>query len=146
MRTIVAAALLCCATASLAGPQRLVPEGWQEVPPPREGAERVFVSPNGQAHLRLGHAVARPGERQREMDRLTYHEGETITYQRRGGSWLAVSGYRDGEIFYRKSNLACRGTRWHTIELQYPRYAKERLDRIVTEIARRMGSHGSDCV
>ena len=72
------------------------------------------------------------------MDRLTYHEGETITYQRRGGSWLAVSGYRDGEIFYRKSNLACRGTRWHTIELQYPRYAKERLDRIVTEIARRM--------
>ena len=25
-----------------------------------------------------------------------YHEGETITYQRRGGSWMAVSGYREG--------------------------------------------------
>jgi hypothetical protein len=25
-----------------------------------------------------------------------------VTYQRRGGSWAAVSGYRDGRIFYRK--------------------------------------------
>ena len=53
-----------------------------------------------------------------------YH-GETITYQRRVGSWLAVSGYREGESFYWKSNLACRGTRWHTIDLQYPRDAKK---------------------
>ena len=85
------------------------------------------------------------GNKYRDLDRLMYREGETITYQRRGRSWLAVSGYRDGEIFYRKSNLACRGTRWHTIELQYPREAKERLDRIVTAIARNMGSYGSDC-
>jgi hypothetical protein len=79
------------------------------------------------------------------MDRLMYREGERITYQRRGGSWLAVSGYRNGDIFYRKSNLACRGTRWHIIELEYPREAKVPLDPIVTEIARRMGGHGTEC-
>ena len=83
--------------------------------------------------------------RGRDMDRLLYREGERITYQRRGGSWLAVSGYRNGDIFYRKSNLACRGTRWHIIELEYPREAKVPLDPIVTEIARRMGGHGTEC-
>ena len=82
MRTPVFAAawLLGFVSASLAAPQKLVPELWHEVPQSREGAARVFVSPNGQARLRLEHAKARPGQRQEEMDRLMYHEGETITY------------------------------------------------------------------
>jgi hypothetical protein len=114
-------------------PRSLVPEGWREVATSRsEGGERVFISPDEEARLRLGHIIARRGNRRRDLDRLTYREGETITYRRRDGSWLAVSGYRDGEIFYRKCNLARLGTRWHTIELQYPREAKARLDRIVT--------------
>ena len=132
-------------SASLHALPRLVPEGWHEVPTLREGAARVFASPNGNARLRVGHVPARLGRREEDIDRLMYHEGETITYQRRGGSWLAVSGYRNGEIFYRKSNLACRGTRWHTIDMQYPREAKKPLDPIVTGIARRMGDFGSDC-
>src|SRR5690242_18781358 len=123
---IFAAWFLSGASISLSAPQSLVPEGWREVPASREGASRVFVSPNGKARLRLGHVAAYPGQRERDIDRLTYQRDETITYKRRGGSWLAVSGYRDGEIFYRKSNLACQGTRWNTIELQYPRAAKER--------------------
>lgn len=128
-----------------AAPLPLVPESWHEITPSdAEGRARVFVSPDEEARLRIGHMTA-TGNKYRDLDRLMYREGETITYQRRGRSWLAVSGYRDGEIFYRKSNLACRGTRWHTIELQYPREAKERLDRIVTAIARNMGSYGSDC-
>ena len=128
-----------------AAPLPLVPESWHEIiPSDAEGRARVFVSPDEEARLRIGHMTA-TGNKYRDLDWLMYREGETITYQRRGRSWLAVSGYRDGEIFYRKSNLACRGTRWHTIELQYPREAKERLDRIVTAIARNMGSYGSDC-
>jgi len=95
--------------------------------------------------LLLGHVAARPTQRQRDIDRLMYRDGETITYRRRGDSWLAVSGYRNGDIFYRKSNLACGGSRWNTIDLQYPRDAKRPLDAIVTEIARRMGDYGSEC-
>jgi len=130
----------------LAGPRSLVPEGWQEVAPSHaESGERVFVSPDGKARLRLGHVVARQGQFRRDVDRLTYREGETITYQRRGGSWLAVSGYREGEVFYRKSNLACRGTRWHTIDVQYPRESKRRLDPVVTAIAHDMSAYASDC-
>lgn len=121
-----------------------MPEGWREVAASgSERGERVFVSPDGGARLRMGHVVA--GDTRRDINRLTVRDGETITYQRRGRSWLAVSGYRGGEIFYRKSNLACRGTRWHTIELQYPRDMKARLDPVVTAIARGMTAYGSEC-
>ena len=144
---LITAVLVLGPSGSLpAEPRSLVPEGWQEVTPSQaEGGERIFVSPDGKARLRLGHVIARRGQFGREADRLTYRDGETITYQRRGGSWLAVSGYREGEIFYRKSNLACRGTRWHTIELQYPRELKRRLDPVVTAIAHDMSAYASDC-
>ena len=142
---VVAALLSLTLANATAAPRPLVPEGWREVPASGEGGERVFVSPNGVARLTLGHVPAHRGNQERDMDRLMYREGERITYQRRGGSWLAVSGYRNGEIFYRKSNLACRGTRWHTIELEYPGDAKEPLDPIVTAIARRMGAYGAEC-
>jgi hypothetical protein len=145
--SVATAILILGSSGSLfAEPRSLVPAGWREVTPSRtEGRERVFVSPDGKARLRLGHIVARRGQSGRDIDRLSYRDGETITYQRRGGSWLAVSGYREGEIFYRKSNLACRGTRWHTIELQYPRELKRRLDPVVTKLAHDMGAYASDC-
>ena len=138
--------LMLGAAESLAAPRSLVPDGWREVHAPGSGnTARTFVSPDGAARLRLGHVEARRENLRRDMDALTYRDGETVTYERRGGSWLAVSGYREGEIFYRKSNLACRGTRWHTIELRYPREAKKRLDPLVTSIARNMGAYASDC-
>jgi hypothetical protein len=131
---------------AIAEPPSLIPDGWREIATSDSGSKaRTFVSPDGAARLRLGYVSARRESLRRDMDALTYRDGETITYERRGGSWLAVSGYREGEIFYRKSNLACRGTRWHTVELRYPREAKQRLDRVVTTIARNMGAYGSEC-
>jgi hypothetical protein len=123
-----------------------VPEGWREVDASSSGDEaRTFVSPDGAARLRLGHVEARRENLRRDMNALTYRDGETVTYERRGGSWLVVSGYREGEIFYRKSNLACRDTRWHTIDLRYPREARKRLDSVVTSIAKNMSAYASDC-
>jgi hypothetical protein len=144
--SFVATLLALGASAAVAAPPSLVPDGWHEADASRgEGGERVFVSPDGRARLRVGHVDARSGAVERDIDRLTRREGETITYQRRGGSWIAVSGYREGEIFYRKSNLACRGTRWHTIEFRYPRELKRRLDPVVTAVARDMGAYATDC-
>jgi hypothetical protein len=148
MRAILATTIIVMLGAAepMASPRSLVPEGWREVDAPGSGNKaRTFVSPDGAARLRLGHVEARRENLRRDMDALTYRDGEIVTYERRGGSWLAVSGYREGEIFYRKSNLACRGTRWHTIELRYPREAKKRLDPVVTSIARHMSAYGSDC-
>src|SRR5688572_14092053 len=92
----------------------MVPEGWAEVPTPRTPGRR-FVSPDGDSWL-----VARVGRAnrsvQKAMDAIAYRDGEHITYQRRGRSWIAVSGFKGGRIFYRKSNLACDGVEWHHIE------------------------------
>jgi hypothetical protein len=64
---------------------------------------------------------------------------------RRAPNWVAVSGYREGKIFYRKSNLACDGTRWNQVELVYPKENKRSMDRPVTRIAHGMTEYGGDC-
>ena len=81
----------------------------------------------------------------KQMDEIAYQAGERITYQRRGASWIAVSGYRGDQIFYRKSNLACGGRNWHHIELLYPREQKRPMDQTVTFIAHAMTKYGNDC-
>lgn len=79
------------------------------------------------------------------MDAIAYKEGERITYSRRARNWIAVSGFRGNRIFYRKSNLACGGTRWHTVELEYARTDKRKMDSLVTHIAHGMNHYGDDC-
>jgi hypothetical protein len=90
-------------------------------------------------------SVARRDRLSADMDELAHRDGERITYHRRGPTWLAVSGYRGDDIFYRKSNLACGGTRWNTIEFRYPASAKRQMDDAVTRIAHGMTTYGDQC-
>jgi hypothetical protein len=105
----------------------LVPPGWNLVSGKDERGRR-FMSSDGQSWMT---ATSSPADRQAldlDMDHIARRPGENITYQRRGRTWIAVSGYRGGDIFYRKSNLACGGRRWHHIEFQYPISEKRRPD------------------
>jgi hypothetical protein len=139
--------LIALATVSAAEAQRvrLVPHGWsQELADPQTRTRR-FVSPDGRSLLVTRQTMANRAALNRDMDTIAYRADENITYQRRGTSWIAVSGYRNGRIFYRKSNLACGGTRWHHIELEYPRREKLQMDATVTRIARGMTTYGEDC-
>jgi len=106
---------------------------------------RRFVSPDGASSLVTRQTRARYTDLNRDMEEIASGEGERVTYHRRGPSWIAVSGYRGGQIFYRKSNLACGGTRWHHVELLYPREQKLRMDSTVTYIARGMTRYHDDC-
>jgi hypothetical protein len=74
-----------------------------------------------------------------------YRDGEQITYQRRGLTWIAVSGYWSDHIFYRKTNLACGGTVWHHIEFGYPRRDKKIMDAAVARMAHGMTDYSNDC-
>jgi hypothetical protein len=76
---------------------------------------------------------------------MSFQDGEQIAYLRRAPNWIAVSGYRKGMIFYRKSNLACGGTRWNQIELVYPPESKPAMDQPVTRLARGMAGYEGDC-
>jgi serine/threonine-protein kinase len=146
IRNIVMAALLVAlgSQAAAQGRPELVPPGWSELERNGQWPGRRFLSPDRSAWLGV---YASPPARspQAFMDAMAYRPGEQITYQRRTRGWIAVSGYKGDRIFYRKSNLACHGTRWHTVELEYPRTDKRKMDALVTHIAHGMNRYGDDC-
>lgn len=120
-----------------------LPPGWTEVYADPATRTRRFQSAGGEVTLTARQTVA--GNRAADMDAVAFRAGETITYQKRARSWIAVSGYRGDDIFYRKSNLACGGTRWNNVEFIYPRAAKERLDAMVTSVAKGMTRESNAC-
>ena len=132
-------------TIGLAKPRpSLVPPGWTEVYKDAATRTRRFKSPDGAVTL-TAHQIAAHRDRSADLDEIAFRPGERITYQRRGRSWIAVSGFRGDDIFYRKSNLACGGTRWNNIEFIYPRADKKRLDATVTAVASGMTLYSGDC-
>jgi len=140
--------ILCCALSLPAQAKerpRLIPPGWTQTVADAETRTRKFVSPDGQASLTARQVNADAGAANRGLDRIAYRDDEQVTYHRRAPSWIAVSGYRGGQIFYRKINLACRGTRWNFVELEYPREMKRPMDATVTHIARGMTRYYDDC-
>lgn len=136
-----------CVLPSLAQAQRpnLVPPGWTQDFVDPQARVRRFISPDGLSWFIARQTPADRNALARDMDEVAYRGGEEITYLRRGRSWIAVSGYAGDRIFYRKSNLACSGTRWHHIELFYPRERKRAMDATVTHIARAMTAYADDC-
>jgi hypothetical protein len=115
---ILFAFVLLLPTLSAASAQRrpnLVPQGWTQETADPQTKTRRFVSPDGRSWLMTKQSAANRSSLSRDMDELAHRDGEQVTYHRRGTSWIAVSGYRNNQIFYRKSNLACGGTRAGTI-------------------------------
>ena len=138
-------ALLVCSPAKAQRPPTLVPPGWTEELADPETKTRRFVSPDGRAWLVTKQTAADRSALGQDMDDIAHRDGERITYERRGSSWIAVSGHWGDQIFYRKSNLACGGTHWHNIELGYPLEDKRRMDATVTSIAKRLSRFHDDC-
>jgi hypothetical protein len=137
--------LVALARAHAQPPPSIVPNGWRQESTDPETKTRRFVSPDGRAWLETKQTPADKSALQRDMDEVAYRPGEKITYQKRERTWIVVSGYWGDQIFYRKSNLACGGTRWHHIEFGYPLDAKTRMDAAVTRMAHGMTDYSNDC-
>jgi hypothetical protein len=125
--------------------RQLVPEGWHLVQSYQGENTRRYVSPDGRSFLTLGDADAGLRDIAAEMAKIARQPGETVTYEKSERSWVVVSGYRNDEIFYRRGNLACGGTRWHLIELKYPRQDKRRMDTLVSTISHRLSQFHDAC-
>jgi hypothetical protein len=147
MKACAIAILLVVAAAAPADAQRrptLIPPGWSEIELGAGTNSRKFVSPDGRAYLITNGSRAQRDIR-RDVEEVAHRDGEVITYERRGRSWIAVSGYDGNQIFYRKSHLVCDGRRWHHIEFRYPIRDKARMDATVTSIAQRMTLYNDAC-
>ena len=147
MLRLVALVLLLAGTVAADAQRRptIVPPGWTQAPDDPQFRGRRYVSPDGSAWLAVTATSAAGHSLREHMDAVAYGEGERITYQRRTRNFIAVSGFKGDRIFYRKGNLACGGTRWHHVALEYPAEDKRRMDALVTHIAHGMNRYDDDC-
>jgi hypothetical protein len=114
----------------------LIPSGWQLQPADPSWKGRRYLSPDGSASLALYASASDQEPIQKHMQTVAFAEGEEITSLRGERNWIAVSGLKDGRMFYRKAVLACGGTMWRHIAWQYPAAARSMVDPQVARAAR----------
>lgn len=123
----------------------LIPPDWQlEALNPNWNGRR-FLSPDGTSWLAVYKAPAESVPAADHMRDVVFGKDETITYLRGERTWVAVSGFKDSRIFYRKAILACAGKAWHHIAFEYPVESKERMDLLVAAIAQTLDNTQNDC-
>ena len=130
------------AAVTLAG---LVPPGWQLQPPDPNWNGKRFVSPGGAAWFAVYQTAADANAISEHMKTIAFAEHETITYLRGERTWLAVAGFKDSRIFYRKAILACAGKAWHHIAFEYPAEQKANMDRFVVLAERALDGSQTEC-
>jgi hypothetical protein len=113
----------------------LVPSGWQLQPPDPNWQGRRYLAPDGNAWLALYSATA-TNDAPARFKAVAFVDGEEVTYLRGERDRLTVSGRKGDRIFYRKVMLACDGTQWRHVALEYPADAKEKFDRYVENVSR----------
>lgn len=119
------------ATAPSAAPEpraqsrsRLVPADWREEPADPQLKGQRYVSPDGNASF-VAYTVPTGADGiPAHLKAVAFGDGEQVTYLRGERTWIAVSGFKEGRIFYRAAVLACGGDRWHHIAFEYPASAK----------------------
>jgi hypothetical protein len=79
------------------------------------------------------------------MRSIIFAKDETITYLRGERTWVAVSGFKNSRIFYRKAVLACAGKAWHHIAFEYPAELKSKMNGLVTSAAQALENTRADC-
>src|SRR3954467_7731239 len=75
-----------------------VPLRWTQEQADPETRTRRFASPNGRAWLETRQTFADRSALDQDTDEIAYRDGEQITYQKRGRTWIAVSGYWGDQI------------------------------------------------
>src|SRR3954470_16814879 len=113
----------------------IVPRDWQLQPPDPNWQGRRYVAPDGNAWLALYSSNA-ANDAAARFKAVAFVDGEELTYLRGERERLTVSGLKGERIFYRKVMLACGGTQWRHVALEYPAQDKARFDRMVETISR----------
>lgn len=121
-----------------------VPKGWTMGAEPENNDGRVFTSPDNAATLSIYGGL----NIEDSLDAAfkfyeTASEGETITYKRRIGPAIFVSGTKDAmnasgakvqKIYYAKHLLSCGNQIWNSAYFEYAPDQKAALDPIIAHV------------
>src|ERR1044072_3021413 len=116
-------------------PAQLVPRDWQLMPPDPNWQGRGYMAPDGHAWLAF-YATNAANDATARFKAFAFADGEEVTYLRGERDRLTVSGLKGDRIFYRKVMLACGGTIWRHVAMEYPAGAKLEFDRFVERMSR----------
>jgi hypothetical protein len=114
---------------------QIVPRDWQLQPPDPNWQGRRYLAPDGSAWLAL-YSTNAANDAAARFKAVAFADGEEVTYLRGERDRLTVSGLKGDHIYYRKVMLACGGTQWRHVALEYPAQDKTRFDRSVENISR----------
>jgi len=115
---------------------RLIPRDWQLERTDASRPSNRFVSPGGTASLTFYVRSAEDETREERFKAVAFADDGEITYLRAERDWLAVSGLRGNQIFYRKVVLACGERQWRHISFEYPAKEKRQFDGLISRMSR----------
>ena len=119
----------------IAHPAQLIPRDWQLQPADARWQGRRYIAPDGSAWLAF-YATNAANDAQARFQAVAFGEGEQVTYLQGTRDRLTVSGMKGDRIYYRKVMLACGGTMWRHLALEYPADAKFNFERFVERVSR----------
>src|SRR5262245_30020855 len=114
----------------------LIPRDWQLERADASRPSNRFVSPGGTASLTFYVRSAEDETREERFKAVAFAGDGEITYLRAERDWLAVSGVRGDQIFYRKVVLACGERQWRHIAFEYPAKEKRQFDGLISRMSR----------
>jgi hypothetical protein len=94
------------------------------------------MSPNGSARLTASWTATSQQPLTQHMRDIAFGTGEKLDYIEGGSDWIAVSGIKGDQRFYREAVLACEGRRWHQIEVDYPIAEVRSMTKILEQSSR----------
>lgn len=154
LATLILAVLAYCLPAAAADWQVYVNERFgtrldypadvfRPLPPPDNGDGRRFETEDGRASLTVFAGYNETGQSLRDLVRAARTDAadERVTYEKEGRRWFVLSGFRGGDVFYRKLILSADGEVAHTLELVYPADEKRFFDPLTTRIANSMSGN-----
>jgi hypothetical protein len=108
------------------------------LPPPENGDGLSFKSVDDAARFVVFgqmNALEQTAEEMMADDLASGAYGQ-VTYQHKGTGWYVLSGYRDGNIYYRKVVVPAGGDTLHVFEIDYPPAQKAAYDSIAARMAK----------
>lgn len=112
------------------------------LPPPENGDGLSFRSIDGAARFIVFGQFNVLERTVEEMlaDDLASGLYEQVTYRRKGADWYVLSGYRQGNVFYRKVIVPAGTDMLHAFEIDYPPQQKATYDTITARMAKSLSA------